>query len=54
MNNNKDRFSATEELDRGIDHLLTRISTKYGMRIQTDSDYSKGTIKISIKEKPAI
>lgn len=43
-------WDATVELDNKISLLLSLISKKYNVRVKTDSDYTKGTIRINIKD----
>lgn len=44
-------WDATVELDRKMDALLSHLSEKYNVKFKTDSDYSKGTIKIKIQDR---
>jgi hypothetical protein len=48
-----DSFEATAVLDKNISLFLNSISQKYGVRIKTDSNYEKGTIRITIKDVTA-
>lgn len=44
-------FEATEEMYKRVDLLLGGVLQKYDVGVKIDADFSKGTIKIKIKEK---
>lgn len=41
-------WDATVELDNRISLLISILSEKYGVRVNVDSAYDKGTIRIKI------